>query len=84
MTALALALWLALLEAPDGGPGDAGADPAAASPRRAGDPDAGPPGRADARDPDAEVIEQLDLLEQLELLDHLELFDAPPLGPGKP
>ncbi len=64
MTALALVLSLALLEAPDGGPVDGAADPAAA----------GPDGSA--ADPDAEVVEQLDLLEQLELLDHLELFDA--------
>lgn len=75
MTVLALVFALALLEVPDGGPGDAGAEPATASAHHAGDPAGGGPDGG-ASDPDAEVIEQLDLLEQLELLDRLELLDA--------
>ncbi len=79
MIAIALALWLALPQAQDGGPGDGGVDTTGASTQRLADPDGGRHDGPDAgpRDPDAEVIEQLDLLEQLELLEHLELFEAP-------
>jgi hypothetical protein len=77
--AIALALWLALPQAPDGGPGDGGVGPAGAAAQPLADPDGGRHGSLDGgpRDPDAEVIEQLDLLEQLELLEHLDLFEEP-------
>ncbi|HEU4383951.1 MAG TPA: hypothetical protein VFR85_10695 [Anaeromyxobacteraceae bacterium] len=78
MTALALILSLAIL-GPDGG--SASGAPADGPPGRA--VDGGPADRdGAAADPDAEVIEHLDLLEQLELLERLELFGEPPPRPA--
>ena len=45
---------------------------------------------APAKDPDAEIVENLELLERLELLDHLEVLEPAPSGapveppPGPP
>ena len=82
MTALALALWVWLLAPPDGGAADGGA---AAVTAEVDDRDGGRPGRdGGADDPDAEIVEHLDLLEQLELLERLELFEPQaPDGPGR-
>lgn len=68
--ALALSFLLAGV-APDAGSAGDGDGGAAAGGGATGAADGGAP------DPDAEVIENLDLLERLDLLEHLEL-----LGPG--
>ena len=68
MNWLAPALLAALL--------GAGAPPRGSPPGER--PDGGPP----PRDPDAEVIENLELLERMELLDNLDLLEAKP-GDGK-
>ena len=54
-----------------------GAGGAAREPSRGGAPDGGP-----RRDPDAEIIENLELLEQMDLLQNLELLEPKP-GDGK-
>jgi hypothetical protein len=88
VTALALVLSLAVLQAP-GDLGEAGAPPDGS----AGRAETRDGGAASGRSPDggpaeadAEVMENLDLLEQLELLERLDVFDpdAPAQARGAP
>jgi hypothetical protein len=45
-------------------------------------PAKGPARDAPGKDPDAEIVENLELLERLELLDHLEVLEPPPEKDG--
>jgi hypothetical protein len=51
---------------------------AAAPPPPGAAPAKGPARDGAAKDPDAEILENLDLLERLELLDHLEVLEPGP------